>query len=172
MAICRAAAAASCSVNVTTRPDLPSRSTVPVPIVPVPKVWTYQGPHHSTTTSLPDALLFAFDSSVLIRTANSILQPLVARVQRHHLLVSITGHASPDGGTIAYNLALSKRRARAVRNRLIALGLPAAWITRVTGVGTDHHGPGSCLMQGQLDETICAHLRKVVIVMSPRRSQS
>jgi outer membrane protein OmpA-like peptidoglycan-associated protein len=170
-AICHAAAAASCSVDETSRPVLPSLSAIPVPVVTVPRVWAYQGPQHTFTASLPDALLFAFDSATLIPTADSILRPLVKRARQQHLLVSITGHASPDGGTAAYNIALSKRRARAVRKRLVALGLPAAWVAKVTGVGTAGHGPGSCLVDGQIDETICAQLRQVVIVMSPYGNQ-
>jgi outer membrane protein OmpA-like peptidoglycan-associated protein len=170
MAICQAAAAASCRVDDTSRPVLPSLSTIPVPVVPVPRVQSYHGPHHTITTSLPDALLFAFDSATLLPAADSILQPLVKRARRQHLLVAITGQASPDGGTAAYNIALSQRRARAVRDRLTALGLPATWITRVTGVGTAGHGPGSCLVQGHLDETICAQLRQVVIKMTPHRN--
>jgi outer membrane protein OmpA-like peptidoglycan-associated protein len=171
MAICRAAAAASCTVDDTSRPILPSRSEIPVPVVAVPRVWTFQGPQHTISASLPDALLFAFDSAVLLPAADGILQPLVQRARRLHLLVSITGHASPDGGTAAYNLALSKRRAEAVRSRLIALGLPAAWIISVTGAGTAGHGPASCLVHGQVDETICAQLRRVVIAMAPHRNQ-
>ena len=38
LAICRAAGAASCGTDETTRPDPPSRSTTPVPVVPVPAV--------------------------------------------------------------------------------------------------------------------------------------
>jgi outer membrane protein OmpA-like peptidoglycan-associated protein len=115
-------------------------------------------------------LLFAFDSATVLPTANSFLRPLVKRARRQHLLVSITGHASPDRGTAAYNIALSKRRARAVRDRLIALGLPATWMAKVRGVGTAGHGPGSCLAQGQLNETVCANLRRVVIKMTPHRT--
>jgi outer membrane protein OmpA-like peptidoglycan-associated protein len=170
MAICQGAGAASCRVDDLSRPVLPSLSKIPVPLVSVPKVWTYQGPRHSTETILPDALLFAFDSATLLPTADSILRPLVKRARRQHPLVSITGSASPDGGAAAYNLALSRRRAAAVRDRLVALGLPATWITNVTGIGTGGHGPGACLVQGQLDETICAHLRRVVISMVPNRN--
>jgi outer membrane protein OmpA-like peptidoglycan-associated protein len=172
MAICQVAGAASCRVDDTTRAVLPSLSQLPVPLVSPRQGWIYKGQHGSLTAKLPDALLFSFDSAALLSSADGILQPLVKRAQRHHLLVSITGSASPDGGTPAYNLALSQRRAQAVRNRLVALGLPASWITKVTGLGTDGHGPGACLVHGQLSEARCAKLRQVVISMTPYRNQS
>jgi outer membrane protein OmpA-like peptidoglycan-associated protein len=171
-AICRAASATSCSVDSTSRPARPSLSKIRVPVVPFPRTWFYKGPKHGVRASLPDALLFAFDGATLLSGADGILQPLVKRARRQNLLISIEGSASPDGGTAAYNLALSRRRAQAVRNRLIALGLPTTWITRVTGVGTAGDRPGACLVRGQLDETICAHLRRVVITMTPNRNHS
>ena len=166
MAICQASGAASCSVDETTRPDPPSRSTIPVPVVPVPVVESVQG-RHGTTVTLPDALLFQFNSATLIPAADSVLQPIASKARSQHLRVSVTGHASPDGGTYAYNTALSKRRAAAVRGRLIALGLPAGQITKVTGAGTAGQRPNACLVRGQLDEAICAQLRRVVVVLSP-----
>ena len=165
--ICHASGAASCSVDDTDRPEPPSRSTISVPLVPVPVVISVRGPGDRMITTLPDALLFPFDSSTLIPSADTILRPLAQRADSQHQLVSITGYASPDGGTNGYNLALSARRANAVRNRLIALGLPTDQITQVTGLGTAGHSPAACLVQGQLDEAICAQLRRVVIVLSP-----
>jgi outer membrane protein OmpA-like peptidoglycan-associated protein len=165
--ICRAAGAASCRTDETTRAAPPSRSTFPVPVVPVPSVWTVHGPHHTTTKSLPDTLLFRFGSSALVSSADTILQPIAARARSQDLLVSIVGTASPDGGTSAYNYHLSVRRAYAVRDRLITLGLPSGQITRVTGVGTAGRSPGACIIHGQLDEAICAQLRQVILILSP-----
>jgi len=166
LAICQASGAASCSTDDLTRPDPPSRSTTPVPVVPVPAVRSVHG-RGGTTTTLPDALLFQFNSAALLPTADSILQPIATQARRQHLQVSITGHASPDGGTASYNTALSKRRAITVRNDLVALGLPAAQIIKVTGVGTAGQPPDACLVQGQRDEAVCAKLRSVVILLDP-----
>jgi hypothetical protein len=82
--------------------------------------------------------------------------------------VTITGYASPDGGSAAYNLALSRDRALAVRNRLVALGLPVSQISQVTGLGTAGQPPRACDLHGQLDEAICAGLRRVVILLIPQ----
>ena len=167
MAICQASGAASCRVDDTDRPEPHARSTVPVPLVPVPAVISLIGPRHQTITTLPDPLLFGFDSSTLVPSADSILRPIANRARSQDQLVSITGYASPDGGTGAYNLALSARRAAAVRDRLIALGLPAGQVGQVTGAGTAGASRAACLSHGQLDEAVCAQLRKVVIVLSP-----
>jgi outer membrane protein OmpA-like peptidoglycan-associated protein len=165
-AICQASGAASCSVDDTDRPEPPSRSAIPVPLVPVPAVISVKGPDNRTVTTLPDTLLFSFDSSTLLPFADTVLRPLAQRARSQHQLVSITGYASPDGGTKAYNLALSARRANAVRNRLIALGLPAGQITQATGLGTAGQSPAACLVHNQLDEAKCQQLRRVVIILS------
>ncbi|MGH3181253.1 MAG: OmpA family protein [Streptosporangiaceae bacterium] len=172
LAICRAAGAASCSIDETTRPEPPPRSTIPVPVVPVPQVVPIQGPHGWTGENVPADEFFAFDSSQLLPGADSILGPLAASARSGHLLVSITGYASPDGGSDAYNTMLSKERALAVRARLIALGVPAGQIVTCTGLGTDGEPRSACYSGGQLDEAICAQLRRVVILLSPTTAAS
>ena len=169
-AICQASGAASCRVDDTDRAQPRPLSTIPLPIVPVPTVTSVTGPRHQTVTSLPDALLFAFNSTALLPSADSILRPIAQHARSRDQLVSITGYASPDGGSTAYNLALSARRAAAVRDRLITLGLPAGQLSQVTGAGTAGNSRAACLIHGQLDEAACAQLRKVIIVLSPAAS--
>ena len=166
MAICRAAGAAACQADETTRPDPPSRSTTPVPVVPVPAVLSVRGPNGATGVSVPSDELFAFGSAVLLPGADAVLGPLAAKARSGHLLVTVTGYASPDGGSAAYNLALSRARALAVRARLVALGLPAGQISRVTGLGTDGKTTQACDVAGQFDEAVCAQLRRVVVLLS------
>jgi outer membrane protein OmpA-like peptidoglycan-associated protein len=163
LAICREAGATACRLDESPRLERPSLSTVPVPVVRVPKVRSATGPHHKQSTILPTALLFRYGKAVLVTGADHYLEPIVAEEQRAGSWVSITGHASPDGGTAAYNRKLSLARARAVRARLIALGLPPQKITHIAGVGTAH---ASCTVAGALDEARCATLRRVVIVLS------
>jgi outer membrane protein OmpA-like peptidoglycan-associated protein len=169
MAICRAAGAASCATDNTTRPDPAPRSITPVPVVPVPTVLSVTGPHGATGISVPTEEFFAFGSSQLLPGADAILSPIAARARAGHLLVSITGYASPDGGTAAYNEALSQRRAQAVQARLLDLGVLPGQIAQVTGAGT---AGASCYQEGQLDETACAALRRVVILLSPQQTIS
>ncbi len=164
VAICRAAGAAVCRIDDTSRPLHRSNSTVPVPVVPVPVVQSITGPHGQQQSIVPADLLFAFGSASLLPGANSYLAPLATRAGSGQLSVSITGQASPDGGTASYNLRLSTSRAQAVQHRLIALGLPAQRITHVNGIGTAGQ---SCTVGGKLDETKCAQLRRVVITLTP-----
>jgi outer membrane protein OmpA-like peptidoglycan-associated protein len=165
-AICHAAGATSCRADEMTRPDPPSRSTVPVPAVPVPTVQSVRGPHGSTSVSIPNDELFGFASASLLPGADSILGPLAAKAHSGHLAVTIIGYASPDGGSAVYNLALSQARALTVRARLIALGLPPSQITHVSGLGTDGETSQACDVGGQFDEAVCALKRRVVVLLS------
>jgi len=168
MTICRAAGAASCTTDAATRPDPVSRSTIPVPVVPVPAVTSVSGPHGATGISVPAEEFFAFDSARLLPGADAILGLVAARARARHLLVSITGYASPEGGTAAYNNTLSAARAQAVQSRLIILGVSAAQITHVAGAGTSGATVKNCYRRGRLDETACAALRRVVILLTPQ----
>ena len=169
LAICHAAGAAACRVDYSPRPIRPSRSTVPVPVVPVPAVQSITGPHGEQHSIVPADLLFAFGSATLLPGAGSYLAPIAARAGAGSFSVSITGQASPDGGTASYNLRLSALRAQAVQRRLIMLGLPARQITQVNGIGTAGQ---SCTVEGTLDESKCAQLRRVVITLSPTTAAS
>src|SRR5579875_22083 len=169
MAICRATQAASCAVDEITRPEPPPRSRRPVPVVPVPRVVSVRGPRGWSGKSLPDDEFFAFGSARLVPGASRTLRPLAARARAGHLLVAITGYASPDGGSASYNAGLSLRRAQAVRARLIALGVAPRQIVQVRGLGTAGTSPAACYRRGHLDEAICGRLRRVVILLSPAR---
>jgi outer membrane protein OmpA-like peptidoglycan-associated protein len=170
LAICHAAGAASCATDDTTRPYPSSRSTTPVPQVPVPTVVSVRGPHGSVGKSIPADMFFAFNSAKLLPGADAILRPLVAQAVSGRLKVSITGYASPDGGSNTYNKALSLARAMSIRARFLSLGVSAGQIVKVTGEGTAGQTAAICYRHGQLNETICARLRRVVILLSPATS--
>jgi len=167
LAICHAAGAASCSTDDVTRPDPPAQSTYPDPVVPVPVVMSVQGPHHWTGENIPADMFFRLNSSRLLPGADSILGPLAVRAVAHHLQVSIRGFASPETGTPAFNKALSLARARAIRVRLIALGVSPDQIVQVAGEGTAGKTAAACYSGGHLDEAACAKLRRVLILLSP-----
>ena len=169
LAICQVAGAASCTTHQVTRPDPPTRSTTPVPVVPFPHVTSIQGPHDQTT-NVPADEFFAFDSHQLLPGANAILGPIATKARGQHLKVTIVGYASPDGGSGPYNRALSTQRAQAVQARLIALGVPARLIVKVIGRGLNGRTRTACLRHGHLDKTVCSRLRRVVITLSPVRA--
>lgn len=167
LAICHAAGAASCGIDDVTRPDPPSLSTYPDPVVPVPVVTSVQGPHHWTGENVPADMFFRLNSSQLLPGVDSILGPLAARAVAYDLQVSIQGFASPETGSPAYNKALSLARALAVRARLIALGVSPDQIVQVEGEGTAGKTAAACYRGGHLDEAVCGKLRRVVILLSP-----
>jgi outer membrane protein OmpA-like peptidoglycan-associated protein len=164
LAICHATGAAACRIDDSPRPRHPSPSLVPVPVVPVPAEQSVVGPRGQVEKLLPNDLLFAFGSARLLAGADSYLTPIAEHARAAGLWLSITGQASPDGGTTQYNLGLSLARARAVRTRLMALGVPAGRIAHVTGVGTAGQ---TCTVGDVPDEAACAQLRRVVIDLSP-----
>jgi outer membrane protein OmpA-like peptidoglycan-associated protein len=165
LAICQAAGAASCAADPVTRPDPPSHSTRPVPVVGFPRVTSFHGPHGQASTNLPADEFFAYGSARLLPGASTVLAPIAARARDKHLTVSITGYASPDGGTAAYNLALSAARVHAVQARLIALGLPGRLISKAVGLGLDGRARSACVRHGRVDEAVCSRLRRVVITL-------
>jgi outer membrane protein OmpA-like peptidoglycan-associated protein len=170
LALCHAAGAVSCSVDTVTRPDPPSRSTTPVPVVRFPRVTSYRGPHGGHTTNVPADAFFAFSSARLLPGADTILGPIATKARDRHQEVTIVGYASPDGGSGRYNLALSARRARAVRARLISLGVPAGLAGQAVGRGTAGQPRSACYLDGHLDEAICARLRHVLITLRSARA--
>ena len=164
-AIARAGGATSVQIDPAPLSGSAPAGVLPVSLVPVLGVGRVHD-SRGTTITVPELLLFHFNSAALIPTANAVLQPIVGQARSQHLRVSITGYASPEGSA-GYNIALSERRAIEVRDRLIALGLPAAQITDVAGVGAAGQSLDSCLVKGRFDEARCALLRRVVVKLFP-----
>jgi len=166
-AVCKATGAEACTVNDEPRAAKPPRSTTPVPTVPVPQIDSEVGPGDVTTTTLPADALFAFDSATPDPSALQALQPLASAARARHLRVAVTGYASPDGGTADYNRDLSQRRADAVRDLLVQLGVPANQFDAVKGVGVDEYPSNACTTDGQPDQARCDQLRRVVVMTRP-----
>jgi peptidoglycan-associated lipoprotein len=75
---------------------------------------------------------FVFDSADLGDTARASLQKNAAWMQRWtSTRVTVEGHAD-SRGTSEYNLALGERRAGAVRDYLVTLGIDASRINTVS----------------------------------------
>lgn len=93
---------------------------------------------------------FAFDSAALKPAGREILNKVAAQLQSLNLESAIATGYTDSVGTAEYNLALSKRRANAVKAYLVSKGVPADQIVTV-GKGeaepaaTNQTAPGRAL---------------------------
>ena len=81
------------------------------------------GSQEDLIVNVGDRVFFGYDSSELDSDALELLQDQVAWLkQNSNVSVTIEGHCD-ERGTREYNLALGEKRAQAVKNYLIGLGI-------------------------------------------------
>ncbi len=81
------------------------------------------GSQEDLIVNVGDRVFFGYDSSELDSDALELLQDQVAWLKQHNnVSVTIEGHCD-ERGTREYNLALGEKRAQAVKNYLIGLGV-------------------------------------------------
>jgi len=81
------------------------------------------GSQEELEVSVGDRVFFAYDSAVLSPIATQTLDRQGAWLQQYaEIVVTVEGHTD-ERGTREYNLALGDRRANAVKNYLVALGI-------------------------------------------------
>jgi peptidoglycan-associated lipoprotein len=78
-------------------------------------------------------VFFAFDQYDLDDESMGVLSRNARVLKEAGVVVLISGHCD-ERGTIEYNLALGEKRARAVRDYLVSLGVPAGQL-KVTSYG-------------------------------------
>jgi peptidoglycan-associated lipoprotein len=79
-----------------------------------------------------DRVFFAFDKSDISAESRQILQKQADWMKKYpSVTVTIEGHCD-ERGTREYNLALGERRATAVKNVLVALGVPANRVSTIS----------------------------------------
>ncbi|HEX8570172.1 MAG TPA: OmpA family protein [Caulobacteraceae bacterium] len=102
---------------------------VPVPEpAPLPPVETVQPP---VQTPQPREFIvyFPFDQSILTPEAQTVVQEAASYAQQGNATrISVVGHADTSGSA-AYNVRLSERRARAVADAMVGLGVNPGIIT-------------------------------------------
>ena len=97
----------------------------PVAVTPEPEPVAVQEP--VTEETLETVLYFDFDRSTLRPEARAALTAHADRLKRNNDVVTVVGH-SDERGSEDYNMSLGKRRANAVRDFLISLGVDARQI--------------------------------------------
>jgi peptidoglycan-associated lipoprotein len=90
------------------------------------------GSQQDLAATAGDRVFFAYDQSTISGEGQQILQRQAQWLQRYpQVSVTIEGHCD-ERGTREYNLALGERRAQAVKNVLVALGIPSARIQTIS----------------------------------------
>ncbi|WP_305779081.1 OmpA family protein [Nocardia nova] len=159
--VCQRAEAASCTVAHDASSGLAPVATLPVSVVPVPDAVTEGG--CPVWASLSDHTLhFSPESAVLPANADDALRPIVQSAAACSVQsIDITGHIA-DTGIGRDDRDLSGQRARAVADRLVALGLPAQQLGTVAGKGASEPVVPD-IVGGVLDEPRAQQNRRVEV---------
>ncbi|CAA9336140.1 MAG: hypothetical protein AVDCRST_MAG71-2005 [uncultured Lysobacter sp.] len=112
---------------------------------------------------LPADTLFEFDKADVLPAAEGNLRLLAELIGKTDGLVELRGYTDAKGDD-AYNLALSKRRADAVRAWLAVNGVPASRL-QSTGLGEADPIAPNTLPDGGDDEAGRAKNRRVIAVI-------
>ena len=90
------------------------------------------GSQQDLAATAGDRVLFAYDSAEIASEGQQILKRQSEWLRRYgNVSVTIEGHCD-ERGTREYNLALGERRAQAVKNVLVALGIPASRVATIS----------------------------------------
>jgi peptidoglycan-associated lipoprotein len=113
-------------------------------------------------TLASDTVYFAFDSSIIPGAERGKLQQVADWMKSNPgRSLFLAGHADKRG-TPAYNLALGERRALAVREYLVGLGLPA------TALYTNSYGADRPAVDGDTEEAYAKNRRAEIGVIMQR----
>ena len=90
------------------------------------------GTQEDLIVNVGDRVYFGYDSSELDSDALELLQDQVAWLKQHSdVSVTIEGHCD-ERGTREYNLALGEKRAQAVKNYLLSLGIDSGRVSTIS----------------------------------------
>ena len=90
------------------------------------------GSQQDLASTAGDRVFFAYDQADISSEGQQTLQRQAQWLHRYpNVSVTIEGHCD-ERGTREYNLALGERRAQAVKNVLVASGIPAARISTIS----------------------------------------
>ena len=93
---------------------------------------TVPGSVQDFRVNVGDTVHFEYDKYDVKSEDRDLLQRQAAWLQKYpQVRVTIEGHCD-ERGTREYNLALGERRAQAVKNVLVALGIPAARVSTIS----------------------------------------
>jgi peptidoglycan-associated lipoprotein len=116
------------------------------------------GSQQDLQASAGDRVFFAFDRADISPEAQQTLARQADWLRRYpNVAVTIEGHCD-ERGTREYNLALGERRAQAVKNVLVATGIPASRISTIS------YGKERPAVVGSTEEAYAQNRRAVTTV--------
>ena len=116
------------------------------------------GSQEDLIVNVGDRVFFNYDSSELDTDAQELLQDQVAWLKQYSdVSVIIEGHCD-ERGTREYNLALGEKRAQAVKNYLISLGISSDRVSTIS------YGKERPAVVGSNDGAWAQNRRSVTIV--------
>ena len=116
------------------------------------------GSQEDLIVNVGDRVFFGYDSSELDSDAQELLQDQVAWLKQYSdVSVIIEGHCD-ERGTREYNLALGEKRAQAVKNYLISLGISSDRVSTIS------YGKERPAVVGSNDGAWAQNRRSVTIV--------
>ena len=90
------------------------------------------GSQEDLIVNVGDRVYFEYDSAELDSDAQELLQHQAAWFKQHNIIsITIEGHCD-ERGTREYNLALGEKRAQAVKNYLINLGISSERVSTIS----------------------------------------
>jgi peptidoglycan-associated lipoprotein len=90
------------------------------------------GSEQDLVANVGDRVFFAYDKSVVTPEGRATLEKQADWLKKYpNVTVTVEGHCD-ERGTREYNLALGERRATAVKNVLVALGIPANRVSTIS----------------------------------------
>jgi len=155
--ICHAGGADRCD-TAHAAADVPPASTAPAKTVAVPTFSLPPLPDNGGSVPLATEALFAPDSADLLPQAQGPLATLADELRTRGATVDLVGHTWSVGPADTAR-TLSRQRAQAVADTLLAHGLPTQHLGTVTGVGYD--APVSA---GGADTSATAAANRVVVL--------
>lgn len=112
------------------RPPMTNQAPPPAPVAMTPQI--PPGSRQDFSQNVGDRVLFAYDRIDISEPSRQTLQKQAAWLQRFPTVVlTIEGHAD-ERGTREYNLALGARRAQAVKDYLVSLGVTGARLETIS----------------------------------------
>jgi peptidoglycan-associated lipoprotein len=133
-------------------------SNVTASPAPVQAAGPTPGTQQDLVVNVGDRVFFGYDKYDLSPEARTTIEKQAAWLKTYpHINVSVEGHCD-ERGTREYNLALGEKRATAVRNYLVALGIEPARLQTIS------YGKERPAVTGS-DETAWAQNRRGVLVV-------